>query len=361
MKKILIFFGFFIFTLDSIYSQGCVPIRNLAGFGQFAQLGYTQSSDTWMLDVNNRYFQAFQLFAGNKPQPWDGVHINEYSINFELTRLLKNGWAVALDMPIAANSVTSSLEHVSGYRHTTSAYGVGDFRFTVYKWLFDVNKVQKGNIQVGLGIKFPTGNYKVEDYFYDSVSNPSARVLSPVNVAIQLGDGGTGITTELNAFYIFNKTISAYADLFYLINPRDENNTQSLPPNFPPSIVNLFTTLGTQVNSVPDAYTTRAGADFTFNKLVATAGLRFEGVPVHDLIGGSDGLRRPGYIFSAEPGLQYKFKTSFLYFFVTIPLYRYAMPAPTDDEASKLTGTSFATMGHYAQFVLFLGYTFTFN
>ena len=32
-------------------------------------------------------------------------------------------------------------------------------------------------------------------------------------------------------------------------------------------------------------------------------GVRDEGVPAHDLIGGNDGFRRPGYIVSIDPGL----------------------------------------------------------
>ncbi|HEY5393165.1 MAG TPA: hypothetical protein VIJ57_13665 [Hanamia sp.] len=30
-----------------------------------------------------------------------------------------------------------------------------------------------------------------------------------------------------------------------------------------------------------------------------------EGIPVYDLIWGSEGFRRPGYIISAEPGITY--------------------------------------------------------
>ncbi|HEY4876439.1 MAG TPA: hypothetical protein VIH86_12755, partial [Puia sp.] len=156
------------------------------------------------------------------------------------------------------------------------------------------------------------------------------------------------------------KTVSVHGDLFYLINPRDQNGVPSLPPGFPAGTVKLFDTLGTEVNSVPDAYTIRAGADFTFNKLVATAGLRYEGVPAHDLIGKDDGLRRPGHIFSVEPGVQYKFKKSFLYSFVTIPVMRSTVKAPTDAEASAITGTDVTTTGHYANIVFFVGYTFTF-
>jgi hypothetical protein len=360
MKKIIILSLASIFAINSIYSQGCVAIRNLAGFGQFAQLGYGQSSDKWLLDVNNRYFQASQVYSLKNPQPWDGLTIYEVTTNFGISRILENGWSISLDVPISTNSISSIIEHRSGFRHTTSAYGLGDVRFTVYKWLFRGDNSQRGNIQVGAGIKFPTGSYRDEDYFYSDPNNPSARVLSPVNVAIQLGDGGTGFTTEVNGFYIFNKTVSLYGDFFYLINPRDQNNVQSLPPGFPASVVKLFDTLGTSVNSVPDAYTVRAGADFTFNKLVGALGLRYEGIPGHDLIGKSDGLRRPGHIFSVEPGVQYKFKKSFLYTFVTVPVMRGTVKAPTDAEASAITGTTVTTTGHYANFVLFVGYTFTF-
>jgi hypothetical protein len=360
MKKALVLSFVIMIGINSIYCQGCVAIRNVSGFGQFAQLGYAQTSDKWSLDIDNRYYQASQVYTGKNPQPWDGFTIYAFTTNFELSRILDKGWSLALDMPISANSISSVIEHKSGYRHTTSAYGLGDMRFTVYKWLLNTEKVRKGNIQVGLGIKFPTGNYKVEDYFYDDPANPSAKVLSPVNQAIQLGDGGTGFTTELNGYYTFNKTISLYGDLFYLISPRDQNNTASLPPGFSPATVSLFDTLGIEVNSVPDAYTMRAGADFTFNSLVGTFGLRYEGVPAYDLIGGSDGLRRPGHIFSIEPGIQYKFKKSFLYSFVTIPVVRSTVRAATDAEQSALTGNYVISMGHYANWVIFLGYTFTF-
>ena len=40
------------------------------------------------------------------------------------------------------------------------------------------------------------------------------------------------------------------------------------------------------------------------NVSVALGG-RLEGIPVHDLVGGSEGFRRPGYIVSAEPQRNY--------------------------------------------------------
>ncbi len=343
-------------------SQGCLAIRNLAGFGQFAALGYKETNNQWMLDINNRYFHATQSFKGNKnvtpPNPTDGLNIHEYTMNFELSRVLKNGWLLAVDLPISANSISDKLEHGSGEYHTTSDFGIGDLRFTAYKWLLNTNKPRKGNIQVGLGLKFPTGNYHSVDYFYYSKEDPSLKMLAPVNLAIQLGDGGTGITTELNSFYIFNRAFSMYTNFFYLINPGNVNGVSNQLAGGLTNPVSVKTTA--DVNSIPDNYTLRAGLNYSFKSLVVTAGLRYEGAPAHDLIGESDGLRRAGHIFSVEPGLEYKFKTSFLYGFVTIPLSRETYQTVPDKRATEITGNYTITGGDFASLIFFVGYAFTF-
>jgi len=59
---------------------------------------------------------------------------------------------------------------------------------------------------------------------------------------------------------------------------------------------------------VPDVYSMRGGINFNLRKLGFSAGLRDEGVPVHDLLGESNGLRRPGHNLSFEPGIIYKMK-----------------------------------------------------
>jgi hypothetical protein len=343
-------------------SQGCLPIRNLAGFGQFAVLGYKENKNEWMLDINNRYFHATQSFKGNKnvtpPDPSNGLSIHEYTMNLELSKVLKNGWVLAIDLPFSSNSFSNKFEHGSGVYHTTSDFGMGDLRFTAYKWLLNINKPRKGNIQVGLGLKFPTGNYHSVDYFYYSKTDPSLKMLGPVNPAIQLGDGGTGITTELNSFYIFSRSFSVYTNFFYLINPGDVNGVSNQFTGVPPNPVSIATTA--DVNSIPDNYTLRAGVNYTLNSFVFTFGLRYEGAPAHDLFGKDDGLRRAGHIFSVEPGIEYKFKTSFLYSFVTIPISRGTYQTVPDHRATEITGVYTITGGDFASQIFFLGYAFTF-
>ena len=143
--------------MTAAHSQGCVAIRNLAGFGSFASLGYAQTQNTWSLDMNNRYFQAYDLYEGKTHKGYDSINIYEYMINFELSHVLKNGWAFSLDVPIASNTIVSRVEHASGERHSTHAFGIGDIRFTVYKWLLNTNVPRKGIYKLALGLNCRQG------------------------------------------------------------------------------------------------------------------------------------------------------------------------------------------------------------
>lgn len=367
MSKLAVLSASFLLAYNFAQSQGCIAAKNLPGFGQFSQLGYHQNTDKWMMDIDNRYFKAYTFLQGTKDitphgNLSSGVTLREYAINFELTRLLKNGWSISLDLPVDANETYGSLEHASGEVHTTHAFGLADMRFTVYKWLLKDNVYRKGNIQIGLGLKFPTGNYHTEDYFYTSATDKTYKELAPVNVAVQLGDGGTGIITQLNAYHFFSSSVSIYGNFFYLISPKDQNGVVAFPPNLiPPPVANVFHAATYDVNSVPDNYTFRAGANVLFGKFVATGGLRYEGAPAHDLIGLNDGLRRVGHIFSIEPGVHYKFKKSFLYGFVTIPISRKTIVTVPDERIAAITGTLVTpSPGHFANYIVYVGYSFTF-
>jgi hypothetical protein len=57
--------------------------------------------------------------------------------------------------------------------------------------------------------------------------------------------------------------------------------------------------------SVGDQYFWRAGASFATNGIQASLGARMEGIPSEDILGKTDGFRRPGYIISAEPAIFY--------------------------------------------------------
>ena len=269
MRKIIILIIIFVGSIK-VYPQGCVVIRNIAGFGQFAQLGYDQSDKKWMINLGNRYFESIQPFKDalkldlNPDETKRNINYN-YTLNLSMIRLLQNGWAIGMDLPISNNTLVSRAEHLSGDRHSTHGFGMGDIRFTVYKWILKQEDTRKWNVQAGIGLKLPTGDFRYEDYFYNDAIDKTAKQSAPVDPSLQLGDGGTGFTTELNGYYLLSSKISLYGNMFYLINPRDQNSVSTLKghPAGGPDYNGPYDEAATlTVNSVPDNYTVRFGGQF---------------------------------------------------------------------------------------------------
>ena len=319
MKSFIVFSLIIVMPTNRILSQGCVAIRNVAGISPDLLFENIQQGDKLIFNVTNRYFEASSTFRASRYNTDTLVTNKIYTLNISVLRLLSKGWSIGLNVPVSTNSRNNGADHKGAGtlpRYTTHAFGLGDIRFAVYKWLLNPAVNKKGNIQVGLGIKLPTGDYKYQDYFYRKADS---TVFAPVDQAIQLGDGGTGITAELNAFYSFTRSINIYFQGFYLVNPREQNGVSNLKGRNPSStqIAN-----NTTVMSVPDQYSLRGGASFQFQKIVLTAGLRYEKVPEDDLIGGTKGFRRAATIASVEPGITYKMKNTLAFVYVGVPYYR---------------------------------------
>src|SRR5262249_26542942 len=83
----------------------------------------------------------------------------------------------------------------------------------------------------------------------------------------------------------------------YLFNPRDING-----------VATFRSARGEEYMSVSDQYLVRGGFGHALPKirgLAASFGGRIESGSVRDLLGGSNGFRRPGYAISLDPGLMY--------------------------------------------------------
>jgi hypothetical protein len=363
MKKILstLFFTVTIFLLsEKINAQGCVAIRSTGGV---CTMDHSQEEMTnehgWLLNVNNRYFKSYKHFVGTEEQKQRvelGTEVinHDYTLDLSLTRIINKRWSFTFDAPVIANSRSSLYEHDGKTRHTTHSFGLGDIRVTAYRWILDPSKSKKGNIQLGVGIKLPTGDYKYQDMFY---KNDSTNVLGPVDQSIQLGDGGTGFSAEMNAYYNFSKHISVYSNLYYLVNPREQNGTSTARGGI--SSANSIR-YGSSVMSVPDQYMIRAGANFSVRSLTISAGLRDECLPVHDIIGGSSGFRRPGYIISAEPGLTYNFKKINVYAYVPFALKRDRTQSVPDKMQTEITGKYAQGDAAFADYTVNIGFSVRF-
>lgn len=359
MKRLTILTMTFLLLFGHAKSQGCVVVRNISGFGQYNLTDNAFSTSDWQLNINNRYFKSFRDFRGTtdlKTPEQNRAVVKSYSMDISIGKILRKGWSLNLSVPFAFNSREASAEHggPNTKRHTTRSFGIGDIRFTAYKWLLPPSIKQRGNIQFGLGFKLPTGDYKYQDYFY---RNDTTKILSPINPSIQLGDGGTGIITELNTFYILNatKTISLYGNFYYMINPREQNGVSFTTGRIPSRLDSIT---GNILLSVADQFSIRAGAYFNLKKWSFSAGIRYEGSPVKDLIGGSEGIRRSGHNFSAEPGILLKMKKATLYTYIPIIIGRKVNQNVPDKQRSKYLGTPFVSPGGFANYLIFIGAQF---
>ena len=348
------------FTLNA-YSQGCVALRST---GTSCNVSAQQAdAGQWQVSMGYRYFKSFRHFKGKEEQE-ERLKQNTEVINWQhlldlsVAKQINARWSVVVGLPIGMNKRSSLYEHGRTERHNTRSFGIGDMRIMAYRWMIDPSKHSKGNFQVCAGLKLPTGDYNYQDYFQNVGTGGTAQ-LRPVDQSIQLGDGGTGIITELNLFYILNstRTISLYGNFYYLINPREQNGTPFTAGRVPPRIDSLANNI---ILSVPDQYSLRVGANFNFKNWIFSGGLRNEGIPVYDLFGGSEGLRRSGNNLSAEPGIVYKMKKASVYAYVPFIIARKIKQNVPDKFKTNYTGVYTVSPGGSGDYQVFVGVQFKF-
>jgi len=357
MKKyITITISLILFISARSFAQGCVAIRSTGGT---SMLAHPEKDDekAWTFSASARYFRSFRHFSGsveNKSRQTNGSEVinHQASLDLGITRTLSNRWSLLLDVPVLDNSRSSKYEHGGTERGVTHSFGIGDIRFAAYAWLFDPKK-SRGNIQLGLGIKLPTGDYDYKDY-WTNIGPDKTKELRDVDQSIQLGDGGTGFTVEANAFYHLSPALTVYGDGYYLINPREQNGARTYRETLSPNLANEA------ICSVPDQYMFRTGFAYSIAAIkgfAVAAGVKLEGIPVNDLVGGSGDFRRPGYIWSGEPTLTYSTKNINFYLSVPFAFYRNRTQSNTDKENSITQGKHVQGDAAFADYVINAGFS----
>ena len=340
-----------LFCVQHAAGQGCVAIK-----GTFGVCGRPANAKGWELNLNNRYFKSYKHFVGTEEQherveKGTNVINHAYELDITATRTFNNRWSLGMTVPILSFTRSSLYEHDGLTRHTTRSFGVGDARISVYRWMFDPKKAHKANMQLGFGIKLPTGDYRVNDYFYKKADS---SILGPVDQSIQLGDGGTGLSFELNSYWNFTHKMGAYGSFFYLANPREVNGTSTARGSAPSAIAKKY---NTDVMSVPDLFMARAGVSYMAKGFTFAGGIRVEGLPSKDLIGGSRGFRRPGYIISAEPSFTYVTKRISYNLSVPFALKRNRTQSDSDIRRSADTKTHVQGDAAFADYLISAGIT----
>ena len=109
--------------------------------------------------------------------------------------------------------------------------------------------------------------------------------------------------------------------------------------------------------SVSDQYLVRLGFSRPVphtRRFAYTLSFRDEGVPVRDLIGKSNGFRRPGYAMSVEPGVEYFRGRDTFSFTVPIAVHRNRKRSVSDIADGRSGDAAFA------DYVITIGYSHRF-
>lgn len=339
-------------------AQGCVAIRQFSGCGiDLLSSGLVDLPEGgWQVGTNYRFFKSFRHFRGDHEEPnrvEDGTEVINWSHGWDLNVSygISNRFFANVSVPFVYNERSSLYEHGRTERHSTYSSGLGDARLGVGYWIFNPEKRMGSNLSVGLGLKLPTGDYAATSTFFNVGPNGEAEV-RPVDQSIQPGDGGWGIILDVQLFQQLGHHFSLYGNGFYLSNPRETNGTLTNRRLENEAIM-----------SVPDQFGLRAGATWfsPVPGLAASLGARWEGIPVRDLIGGSSGFRRPGYVVSVEPGLSYVLNRFGFTLNVPVALYRNRTQSVTDMETEIETGQPRHGDAAFADYLISAGVTYRFG
>ena len=311
--------------------------------------GESQSTDLrageWQVAVDYRYLHADRFFVGSQqttpPKQFFGqpLIINVHTANLNVTYAASDRISVRLTVPVSYGS--QSRFYADTARHIARAGGIGDVGLVGTVWLLNPRTHTKGNLAIGAGIKFPTGNYKFAAAYFDSTGN---SVQFPVDQSIELGDGGWGVILQGQAFRQVTPRAFVYFTGSNLVSPRNQTDVVRAPIA-PGSAVHV---------SVPDVYTGRLGLSYGLlpeRGLSVSLGGRVDGIPYHDLIGKSDGFRRPGYIVFLDPAVALERGAST--FTVGTPIRMFARLASAN--LLKGPGGSIGS-GDLAGVLMFVGY-----
>jgi hypothetical protein len=322
------------------FSQGCIPAHYISLSLGAQGINYLQPGQ-WEADVSYRYLHSENVFEGTAEQPQlhnvggrNTIHSFDLNVTYEITPR----FSASLTLPFLHDEF--SLPNDDGKRHEGTSGGLGDMRLVGNAWLLSPPEHPNGNINIGIGVKFPTGDARATDTFHTT----NGPIIRPVDIAAQPGDGGWGLFLELQAFQKLMNNLYAYASGFYLINPRDTNGTERPSPT------------STAVNSVPDQYLGRAGLSYSIwpaKGLAVTLGARIDGVPVTDAVGDGNGFRRAGYALYVDPGINWAFEKNTLSVNVPVAVERNLQASTYLDHGVLRTSAA----GAFADFVVVVAFS----
>jgi hypothetical protein len=282
-----------------VHAQGCVAAHSNQGtMDELCDGAANDSTGNGYLhrltvDLGYRVFSSNKYFIGtNEIARPNAVrnhqNIFDVGINYQLTPQ----WSIIADVPVF-NGTRNQVYPPTGVFQVS---GIGDVTIGAQRWLFRPPTESNGNVAFSLSLKLPTG---IDDATGTALYK-GQPIKATADQSLQPGDGGWGFIIGSQAYKQIPLRFVAYFQGAWTFNPMNTNG-----------VATFRSQPGQGVMSIPDQYLFRSGLSHGVPRLrhmSASLGARWEGVPAHDVIGASDGFRRPGYIVSLDPGVMYSFR-----------------------------------------------------
>jgi hypothetical protein len=306
---ILVLVGIFLF-MPRAWGQGCIIAHSFGEVGgPTTQGGYLQPGH-WELTIGYRHQYSFRHYVGSVEQTYRAQTHSEVRnrinlVSADLTYQITRRWSADIDAPfefasrryfigqgVFGNNIPA--QSIIGDYGTQ---GLGDITMSVHRWMWDPKDNPKHNIELGIGIEFPTGQDSIASRFSTRPGAPPTDNIA--DYSIQPGIGVWGLPISWVSFQSLNSQVQVYFNGSYLATLQESNGV----PTGHSDPLTAYVSPG-------DEYLLQAGISYSFKSirgLAFTFGPRDEGVRSHDFFTRNIGWRRPGFAISLEPGFQYLF------------------------------------------------------
>jgi hypothetical protein len=358
----------FAFTAAEVSAQGCTGSNLEAPGGVYDPEGvsYFVKKGDWRASFGVRGFRSHRHFVGSVEQNAANVANGTAERDRSGTEVINHSYISVLSAAYGVSdrlTLSAEVPYVKYLRKSpargarplgrTEAQGIGDVRLGAQYWLWDPAGSHSGNLQLGLGLKLPTGDDRAEDDFVTVLDDGTIGFQRrPVDFSIMPGDGGLGIITSVQGFKSLGR-VTAFASGSYLFSPQEQNDYLRNPFNDDPDPTSAYYTIA-------DQFAARVGVGTSVGKLGLILAARLEGVPSSDLIGGDLGRRRPGYSIGIEPGLSYSIGPTAISVSIPILVRRVRNQNVSDKLESLETGHFETGDAAFADYVVLGGVSYSF-
>jgi hypothetical protein len=262
------------------------------------------ANQRWQFTLGWRYGYSFRHFVGTEEQPQrleehsqvvNNVNLADLSLRYNFSARTSLTVGIPYLMATRASGLRDENRVVVKRYTRSNDRGIGDVTVVANRLLWDPATHRRSNLSLGLGLKLPTGDNQQPANRISLVDGEEVVTTETADLSVQPGDGAFGLVLDLSGYRVLNQGgwLALYGTATYILEPQATNG-----------VVRPGAREGETENSTTDQYVGRLGLQIgppSWKGISVGLGARLEGIPVHDLLGSSDGRRRPGYMLSAEP------------------------------------------------------------